>query len=72
MAALNLKQFIEPQFNGFDNSIHPFDYPSNAIQARKAKDKGSSLFYVHPYWGSRSLSDFRRKSFVFNNSDFLA
>ena len=53
MAALNLKQFIEPQFNGFDNSIHPFDYPSNAIQARKAKDKGSSLFYVHPYWGSR-------------------
>ena len=26
-------------------------------------------FFVY---GSRSLSDFRRKSFVFNNSDFLA
>lgn len=49
MAALNLKHFIEPQFNGFDNSLHPFDYPSNAIQARKAREKGSSLFYVHPY-----------------------
>ena len=48
MAALNLKHFIEPQFNGFDNSLHPFDYPSNAIQARKARQKGSSLFYVHP------------------------
>ena len=48
VAALNLKQFIEPQFNGFDNSLHPFDYPSNAIQARKARRRGSSLFYVHP------------------------
>ncbi len=49
MAALNLTHFIEPQFNGFDNSLHPFDFPSNAIQARKARQKGSSLFYVHPY-----------------------
>ena len=48
MAALNLKHFIEPLFNGFDNSLHPFDYPSNAIQARKARQRGSSLFYVHP------------------------
>ena len=53
MAALNLKQFIEPQFNGFDTSLYPFDYPSNAMQAREARKRGSSLFYVHPYWTFR-------------------
>ena len=48
MAALNLKEFLEPNFTGFRNTDHAFDYPSNTIQARKGREQGAGIFYVHP------------------------
>ena len=47
-AALNLKTFLEPNFTGFRNTDHAFDYPSNTIQARKGREQGAGIFYVHP------------------------
>ena len=47
-AALNLKTFLEPNFTGFSNTGHAFDYPSNTIQARKGREQGAGIFYVHP------------------------
>ena len=47
-AALNLKEFLEPNFTGFRNTDYAFDYPSNAIQARKGREQGAAIFYVHP------------------------
>ena len=48
LAALNLKEFLEPNFTGFRNTDHAFDYPSNTIQARKGREQGAGIFYVHP------------------------
>jgi hypothetical protein len=49
MSVLNLRTFLEPPYNGFVTSrAHPFDYPSNTTQARRAHAQGAGVFYVHP------------------------
>ena len=51
------------------------EYKSNYVRGFKPTQPGKKLVgraVTIRYLPPRSLSDFRRKSFVFNNSDFLA
>ena len=52
MSFFNLKELVYPIFTGFPGTENPDDYPPNYVQAKKAKEQGGVVTYVHPAAGS--------------------
>jgi hypothetical protein len=52
MALLNLTRLVEPLYTSFEGTPHPFDYPSNTMVAREARQSGGVVAYVHPLLGA--------------------
>ncbi len=52
LAAMN--QLVEPIFTGFEGTTNPWDVPTNAEVAERAREQGASVSYTHP---ARSAED---------------
>jgi hypothetical protein len=52
MAILNLLQLTDPMYTSFAGTPHPYDYPSNTMVARAAREDGAVIAYVHPIVGA--------------------
>jgi TolB protein len=48
MALLGISRLVEPFFSGQPNSSYWEDYPPNYTIARKAKEQGAAVAYLHP------------------------
>lgn len=48
MCFLGLKRLVEPFYNGFRNTPHWDDYPSNYALAQQVFDQGGAVSYAHP------------------------
>lgn len=48
MCFLGLKRLVEPFYNGFRNTPHWDDYPSNYALAKQVFDQGGAVSYAHP------------------------
>jgi TolB protein len=59
MALLNLTKMIGPVYTSFAGTPHPWDYPSNTMVAREARNAKALVDYVHPILGgTRDPFDF--------------
>lgn len=47
MTLLNLRQVVEPVFTGFRDTTNPYDVPSNADAADRARRQGGLVNYTH-------------------------
>ncbi len=52
MSFFNLKELVYPIFTGFPGTENYEDYPPNYNQAKKAKEQGGAVAYVHPAAGA--------------------
>ncbi|MFB3905185.1 MAG: CehA/McbA family metallohydrolase [Acidobacteriota bacterium] len=52
MSFFNLKELVYPIFTGFPGTEFWEDYPPNYFQAKKAKEQGGAVAYVHPAAGA--------------------
>jgi TolB protein len=48
MTLFDLDQLVEPVFTGFKDTTNPWDIPTNADIAQRARDQGGTASYTHP------------------------
>lgn len=53
----NLSQLVEPIFTGFKDTTNPWDVPTNADIADRARAQQGTVSYTHPAWDQDSPYD---------------
>ena len=53
MQFFGISRLVEPQYTGFDNTPHHYDFPANHVMAEEACRQGGVVTYGHPMFRSQ-------------------